>query len=124
MMRGRVEDDSSAGFDMIFGGMRSMWVIAMFDLPVDTEDARKDYVKFRKGLLSDGFTMMQYSVYIRHCASDENAEVHCGRLRRFLPDDGEVRVIKITDKQFGRMNVYLGRRRKPVQPAPAQLEMF
>lgn len=109
---------------MFFGGMRSMWVIAMFDLPVDTDEAKKAYVKFRKGLLSFGFTMMQYSVYIRHCASDENADVHCERIRKSLPDDGEVRVIKITDKQFGRMSVYLGRRRKIVKSAPSQLEMF
>ena len=109
---------------MFFGGMRSMWVVAMFDLPVDTDEAKKAYVKFRKGLMSNGFTMMQYSVYIRHCASDENAEVHCERIRRMLPDDGEVRIIKITDKQFGRMNVYLGRRRKSVPKTPTQLEMF
>lgn len=50
-------------------GWRTMWVIAMFDLPTDTPKARKAYARFRKDLLSDGFTMMQYSVYIRHCAS-------------------------------------------------------
>ena len=101
-----------------------MWIVAMFDLPTDTKKARKAYANFRKGLLNDGFTMMQFSVYIRHCASEENASVHCERIRRILPDDGEVRILKITDKQFGRMIVYLGKRRKPPPPAPAQLEMF
>ncbi len=42
---------------------RSMWVITMFDLPVVTPKARKAYARFRKTLLEDGFTMMQYSVY-------------------------------------------------------------
>jgi CRISPR-associated protein Cas2 len=109
---------------MSFGGMRSMWVVAMFDLPVDTPIAKRAYAKFRKGLLEDGFSMMQYSVYTRHCASQENADVHYNRVRNILPDDGEVRLITITDAQFGRMQVFLGRRRKSPIAAPAQIEMF
>ncbi len=101
-----------------------MWVIAMFDLPTDTKKARRAYTKFREGLLKDGFTKMQFSVYIRHCASEENANVHCERIRKILPEDGEVRILKITDKQFGRMIVYLGKRRKPAPSSPTQLEMF
>ncbi len=107
-----------------FGGMRSMWIVAMFDLPVDTKAARKAYTDFRKGLLKDGFAMMQFSVYIRHCASEENATVHFERVKRILPDDGEVRLLAVTDKQFGRMQAYWGKRRKPPAPAPAQVEMF
>lgn len=101
-----------------------MWVVAMFDLPVDTKAARRAYTKFRHGLLQDGFTMMQYSVYIRHCANEENATVHSGRVKLMLPDDGEVRVITITDFQFGKMQVFLGKRRKAPITAPAQVEMF
>ena len=41
---------------------RSMWVIAMFDLPTDTPAMRRDYTRFRKELLKDGFVMMQYSI--------------------------------------------------------------
>ncbi|NLX13199.1 MAG: CRISPR-associated endonuclease Cas2 [Phycisphaerales bacterium] len=101
-----------------------MWIVVMFDLPTDTKAARRAYTYFRKKLLQDGFTMMQYSVYIRHCASEENAEVHFGRVERFVPDDGEVRIISITDKQFERMRVYWGKRRKPPEHPPAQLELF
>lgn len=46
-----------------------MWVLALFDLPVDKPESRRQYTRFRKELLDDGFTMMQYSVYQRHCAS-------------------------------------------------------
>ncbi len=109
---------------MTFGGMRSMWIVAMFDLPVDTPAARRAYTEFRKGLLRDGFSMMQYSVYIRHCASQENAAVHYTRVRNVLPSDGEVRLLTITDAQYGRMQVYLGARRKSPIAAPAQVEMF
>lgn len=101
-----------------------MWVIAMFDLPVDTKQARRAYAQFRKSLLKDGFTQMQYSVYIRHCASEQNAEVHARRVQHALPDDGEIRVLTITDKQFERMRVFWGKRRRRPEQAPAQLELF
>lgn len=101
-----------------------MWVIVLFDLPTDTKMARKQYTRFRKYLLVDGFSMMQYSVYMRHCASDENAAVHIKRVRSALPPDGEIRIIRITDTQFGKIEVYYGKKRKPVEQAPVQLEFL
>jgi len=101
-----------------------MWVVAMFDLPVDTPEARRHYTQFRKHLLKDGFAKMQFSVYIRHCASRENAQVHIDRVESNVPDDGEVRVIAITDKQFERMHVFRGKLRSAPEPSPAQLEFF
>lgn len=101
-----------------------MWVVAMFDLPVDTKTARRQYTLFRKALLEDGFAKMQYSVYIRHCASEENAHVHVQRIQRALPSDGEVRILRITDKQFERMRVFWGKRRVGPEQPPAQLELF
>ena len=109
---------------MDISGYRTVWIVTMFDLPTDTEAARKDYTAFRKVLLRDGFTMMQYSVYVRHCASEENAEVHYNRVKGSLPPDGEVRVMTITDKQYERMETYWGKKRKPTPPAPKQLELF
>ncbi len=101
-----------------------MWIIVFFDLPTDTKVAKKQYTQFRKGLLQDGFAMMQYSVYYRHCASKENTEVHLQRIRLNVPPDGEVRITQFTDKQFERMEVYFGKRRTKTEEAPAQLEMF
>lgn len=101
-----------------------MWVIAMFDLPTDTPKARKAYARFRKNLLEDGFTMMQYSVYSRHCATIENAEVHLKRMGEKVPAAGEVRFLTITDNQFGRIKVYVGKKRQNAPPPPSQLELF
>ncbi len=101
-----------------------MWLVAMFDLPVTTRKARRDYTRFRKALIDDGFTKMQYSVYTRHCASEENAAVHAGRVVAVLPPDGEVRLLRITDKQYERMQVFWGKRRKPTEQPPRQLELF
>ena len=96
----------------------------MFDLPADTPRARKAYTRFRKELLNDGFTMMQYSVYTRHCASIENAEVHAKRMETLVPPAGEVRFLTITDNQFGRIKVYVGKKRQPTRQSPSQLQLF
>ncbi|MCH7688907.1 MAG: CRISPR-associated endonuclease Cas2 [Planctomycetes bacterium] len=109
---------------MQISGYRCMWVLVMFDLPTDTKPARREYTLFRGMLLKDGFSMMQYSVYSRHCASQENADVHVQRIERNVPPDGEVRIITITDKQFERMRIFWGKMRKPTEEPPRQLEFF
>lgn len=63
---------------------RIMWVLVLFDLPTDTKKQRHAASKFRKELLSDGFTMFQFSIYLRHCPSIENADVHIKRVKRPL----------------------------------------
>lgn len=88
-----------------------MWLVAMFDLPVDTAEARKEYRLFVKSLKKDGFVRMQFSVYVRYCANEEHSAVHRKYIARNVPPDGEVRVVQITDKQFGRIETYCGRLR-------------
>ena len=105
-------------------GYRMMWVIVMFDLPTDTKPARREYAQFRKNLLSSGFQLMQYSVYLRPCPSRENAEVHTNRVRAYLPQDGEVRILTVTDKQFERMQIFWGNNRRAIEQPPSQLELF
>jgi len=107
-----------------YNAYRLMWIVAMFDLPVDTKKARRAYTQFRKFLLQDGFAKMQFSVYARFCASQDNADAHIRRVEDALPDDGEVRVLTITEKQFGRMRIFQGKRRMPPERAGAQLELF
>ena len=57
-----------------------MWLMVFFDLPTDTKKERKVASLFRQNLLKDGFTMFQFSIYIRHCGSKENMEVHIKRV--------------------------------------------
>lgn len=107
-----------------FSEYRIMWILVFFDLPTDTKKERKAYAEFRKKLVRDGFTMFQFSIYVRHCASRENADVHIKRVKSFLPPLGEVGILCITDKQFGMMEIF--REHKPAVPnAPGQqLELF
>lgn len=101
-----------------------MWTLVLFDLPTDTKEARRQYTHFRKKLLKDGFAQMQYSVYYRHSPSQENTDVHVSRIKKFLPPDGEVRILRITDKQFERMLVFWGKKRTKTETPPAQMEFF
>jgi CRISPR-associated protein Cas2 len=101
-----------------------MWLVAMFDLPVDTKKARKAYTRFRKTLLTRGFTMLQYSVYARYCVSEEASETHRRSVEGALPDDGQVRVVAITDHQFAKMEVFFGKNRVPTEKVPDQLLLF
>ena len=103
---------------------RTMWVLALFDLPTEGKAQRRAYARFRKHLLNDGFTMMQYSVYQRHCASHENAQAHIARMGARLPPEGEVRFITITDRQFELIKTFWGKQRQPAEKSPAQLEFF
>ena len=103
---------------------RSMWILVMFDLPTDTRRARKEYARFRKGLLEDGFTQMQYSVYSRYCSSSKKAAPHVARVEASIPPDGQVRILVVTERQFRDMRVFFGKRRTAVEEAPKQLQFF
>lgn len=103
---------------------RIMWVIVFYDLPTETKRERKVAAQFRKKIMEDGFAMFQFSLYLRHCASSENAEVHVQRVKKILPEKGKIGIMTITDKQFGNMEIFHGR--EPAEPAnvPQQLELF
>ena len=103
---------------------RIMWVLVMFDMPTETKTDRKSYALFRKRIVADGFQMFQFSMYIRHCPSRENAEVHIKRVKNILPVKGHIGVLTITDKQFGAMEIFRGREEAPKQPIIQQLELF
>jgi CRISPR-associated protein Cas2 len=103
---------------------RIMWILVFFDLPTETKKEKKAHADFRKKLMNDGFTMFQFSIYLRHCASRENADVHIKRVKDILPSLGNVGILCITDKQFGQMNLFQGKKEKPVTTPFRQLEFF
>lgn len=109
---------------MEFSEYRIMWVMVFFDLPTETKKDRKNAAEFRKKLLQDGFSMFQFSIYVRHCASQQNAEVHIKRVKSILPEYGQVGVMCITDKQFGNIGLFSGKKVAVREPEPMQLELF
>lgn len=103
---------------------RVMWVMVFFDIPTETKKQRKAASKFRNTLLEDGFTMFQYSIYLRHCMSRENAEVHIKRIKTNLPEFGHIGMIRITDKQFGNMELFYSKKKEDKPRVSQQLELF
>ena len=80
-----------------------MWFFVFFDLPVLTKLQRKAAATFRKLLERDGFTMMQFSIYVRACPSHQHADVHEKRTIARLPESGSVKILRVTDKQYSNM---------------------
>lgn len=101
-----------------------MWLFVFFDLPVQTKRQRKSATLFRKSLEKDGFNMMQYSVYTRHCGSKESMEVHIRRIQLMIPPQGKISILKITDKQYGNIINFLGNEKEIILKTPQQLEFF
>ncbi len=103
---------------------RGMWLFVMFDLPVKTKANKRNYVHFRRELIKDGFTQLQYSIYARYFSCEDAAKSHRRKIKCFLPPQGQVRLLAVTDKQFGKMQIFLGKIPKSAEPPPQQLLLF
>ncbi len=101
-----------------------MWLLTMFDLPTKTPIERRDYSRFRKMLLQNGFIQLQLSVYAKYSSSRENTIRYCRHIETGVPPFGQVRVIMITDKQFGDMVSLYGEKRQNAERKPEQLLLF
>ena len=109
-----------------------MWLFVFFFFFVTTKKEIKAATLFRKNLEKDGFSMMQFSVYIRHCASRESLEVHIKRIKSILPESGKVSLLSVTDKQYGDIFNFWGKPKsinkskitQKVIGEPIQLEIF
>lgn len=107
-----------------YNAYRIMWVLVLFDLPTETKKQRSQATRFRKELLDDGFIMFQFSIYLRHCPSKENADVHIRRVKKCLPEFGKIGIICITDKQFEQMEIFFSKKPTDLPTGPQQLELF
>jgi len=101
-----------------------LWILVFFDLPTETKAERKVYTRFRKDIMKDGFGMFQFSIYLRHCSSRENADVHIKRVKKILPEKGHIGILTVTDKQFGMMELFYGKKAADLPETPQQLELF
>ena len=85
-----------------------MRIIVFFDLPVKSAKERRTAGQFRSFLLNDGYYMMQYSVYTRICNGTDAVAKHRARLYRNLPENGAIRMLVITEKQYESIEILLG----------------
>ncbi|MBS1704161.1 MAG: CRISPR-associated endonuclease Cas2 [Armatimonadetes bacterium] len=96
----------------------------MFDLPVETSDNRRNYRRFVDKLEDNGFVRIQYSIFVRPSATVENTEVHTQRILNALPPDGEVRIIRLTDRQWARTLIFRAAKPLFAEAPPEQFAFF
>lgn len=85
-----------------------MRILCMFDLPVVTDEEKRIYRIFRKNLLKEGFTMVQYSIYVRTCPNRDYGKRLEKRIQKLAPPKGNVRLLSVTEKQYSDMKLIVG----------------
>lgn len=101
-----------------------MWCLVMFDLPVKTKEQRKEATRFRNELLDDGFSMVQFSVYVKYLPLGVNLGRIARALKYRLPSNGEVRVLPVTDKQWSGAFRFCNALPTSSEDPPEQLQFF
>lgn len=109
---------------MINSEYRLMWMMVLFDLPVTSKAERQRATKFRQYLLDEGFTMSQFSVYLRFIGSREKCDAFIRRIKTEVPTMGKVSILCFTDKQFGTIKTFYNANPKKPPEIPAQLQLF
>ena len=87
---------------------RFMRVIVFFDLPTLTSENRREYTRFRKFLIKNGFLMMQESVYTKMALNQTVASSIVESVRKNKPLEGIVQMMTVTEKQYNRMEYVCG----------------
>lgn len=85
-----------------------MRILVMFDLPVGTAGERREYTKFRKYLIKNGYLMLQESIYCKLAQNSAVADALVDNLRKNRPEAGLVQVLKVTEKQYEKMEYIVG----------------
>lgn len=110
---------------MAANGWRIMWVIAVYDCPMTSAEARHDYSVFRRSLLQENFFQLQNSLYVRHFPTMATAEAVIHRLKTHIPDEAQVAFFLVTDKQYGMTKEFFGRKPSQNRPdEPEQIALF
>lgn len=105
-------------------GDSGMWCVVMFDLPVQTKGQRKEATQFRNSLLDDGFSMVQFSVYVQYLPLGVNLARIAKTIKGRLPANGEVRILPVTDKQWSEAFRFHNGREETKEETPQQLQIF
>ncbi len=90
---------------------RNMRMLLLFDLPNIESYEKKEYVKFRKCLIRNGYTMMQFSVYVKCVNTQSKVEQEVAKIKKFIPTKGNIRIITVTESQYANMYMILGNKK-------------
>lgn len=101
-----------------------MWMLVLFDLPVIEKIERKDAADFRKFLLNNGFTMIQYSIYVRVFSGSDACTKYYKMIEEHLPNKGKVDILTITDRQYETIRSFCNKSQSSRKKQQNQLLMF
>ena len=96
------------GLGLLLLSYRFMRTLLFFDLPTYTAEDRKNYRKFVKMIKTNGFYMIQESVYCRMSIDQQMADTIANRIRTSIPPEGNIMLLNVTEKQFSSMQILLG----------------
>lgn len=100
---------------------RFMRILVMFDLPMNTAAERKEYTRFRKYLIKSGFLMMQESIYCKMAPNSTLADAVIENVRKNKPEKGLVQVLRVTEKQYAKMEFIVGEGKSEVLSSDERL---
>lgn len=85
-----------------------MRLLVFFDLPTNTDEDKRNYRRFRKTLLKNGYIMLQESVYCRMFITPSAEKTSMDIIRKNKPLSGTVQMLSVTEKQFSKMEYLVG----------------
>ncbi len=91
--------------------LRNMRLILLFDLPNIESYEKKEYLRFRKSLIRNGYTMMQFSVYVKSVNTQTKIEQEVNKIKKYIPHKGNIRIIPVTEMQYNSMYMILGNKK-------------
>ncbi|MGL4722362.1 MAG: CRISPR-associated endonuclease Cas2 [Desulfovibrionaceae bacterium] len=82
--------------------------IVLYDIPMDSKEAQKEYRLFRNSLIQFGYYQLQESVYA--CKVNDKTKIiqHKEQLRLVSPQNANIRMLFVTRKQFDTMYIIAG----------------
>jgi CRISPR-associated protein Cas2 len=109
---------------MKVNGKDTVWSLIMFDLPVQTKTERREATQFRKLLVDNGYSMVQFSVYGKYSPTAHDSILIENFIKKHLPAHGEVRMLHLTDIQWAKAKRFISRKHSSNEETPGQLSIF
>ena len=98
-----------------------MRLLVFFDLPTETTKDRREYSKFHKFLIKNGFIMMQKSVYSKLVINNVTSAAVKTVITKNVPPAGIVEMLEITENQFSRIDYLVGEKQTLVEESTDRL---
>lgn len=73
--------------------------------PTEKWGTKTEYTRLRKFLYKDGYIRIAPEVFMRIVKNRKASEKHYRRIEEYAPKTGEVRLLRLTEKQYN--NIYM-----------------